>query len=213
MTTPDSKTSIGRSPLRLGFFLAALAVACLALMPFAQSAQAVSPEPNEGDLIGNMAEEDDAVAELGSDTVEAAMGQAAENPNKRVINFNFKKPLQCAGGDVILSGKVVVTFRHLSTGKVVPHSIKLEGFTGTAKSDNRKLVAKELRIEGLTVKHDNGRGDGQFDFQFIVTGPALPVGRRPLRIRVFYQMNKYIFHQGEVKKLTPDDRPSVRCNP
>ena len=65
--------SMGRSPLQLGFFLAALAVAC-SVMPFAQSAQAVGPEPNEGDLIGNMAEEDDAVAELGSDTVEAAMG-------------------------------------------------------------------------------------------------------------------------------------------
>ena len=44
-------------------------------MPFARSAQAVSPEPSEGDLIVNMAEEDDAVAQLGSDTENAAAGQ------------------------------------------------------------------------------------------------------------------------------------------
>ena len=114
---------------------------------------------------------------------------------------------------MILHGNVLITFKHLSTGFVRPTSIKLEGFTGTAKSGNRKLVAKELRIEGITVKHDNGLGDGKFDFQFIVTGSGLAPGGRPLRIRVLYQMNKYIFHQGEVKKLTPDDRPVVRCNP
>jgi hypothetical protein len=32
-----------------------------------------------------------------------------------------------------------------------------------------------------------------------------------LRIRVLYQINEYIFEEGEVKKLTPDDRPVVRC--
>jgi hypothetical protein len=213
MTTLHLKKSMGRSPSRLGVLLIPVVFACFALSP---SAQAVGPEPTEGDLIGNMAEEDDAVADLGGDMVEAATGQAANTPNKRVINFNFKKPLQCAGGDVILRGNVLITFKHISPGKVVPTSLKLEGFTGTAKSGNRKLVAKNLKLGGgfggSKVAHNNGRGDGQFDFEFIVTGPPLP-GGRPLRIRVFYQMNKYIFHEGEVKKLTPDNRPVVRCNP
>src|ERR1700748_1387829 len=76
--------------------------------------QNVQAEPNEADPIVNMAEEDDAVVQPGSDTVEAAMGQAANTPNQRVINFNIKKPLECAGGDVILSGNVLVTFKHTS---------------------------------------------------------------------------------------------------
>jgi len=46
----------------------------------AHNAQAVSPEPKEADLIGNMAEEDDAVLDLGSEAENAATGQAADNP-------------------------------------------------------------------------------------------------------------------------------------
>src|SRR5438128_7053760 len=107
MTTPPLKKSICRSPLRLDFFLAALAVACFALMPFAQSAQSVGPEPNDGDLVGNMAEEHDAVADLGSDTEDAAVGQAATTPNNtQVMPIKIKQFLRCASGDVILGGNV-----------------------------------------------------------------------------------------------------------
>ena len=207
MTTPHLKKSMGRLPSRLGLLIPVV-FACFAL---AQSAQAVGPEPNEGNLIVNMAEQDDAVAELGSDTVEAAMGQAANTPNQRVINFNIKKPLECAGGDVILSGNVLVTFKHTSPGVVQPTSLKLEGFTGIAKSGNRKLVAKDLRGAGsFSVQHENGNGEGKFGIQFKVTGPGLP-GGSPLRILVTYSPNVYIFEQGEVKKLIPDARPTVRC--
>lgn len=192
------------------FLFVAFTIICLVLSP---KLQAIGPEPNDGDLTGNMAEEDDAVVELGRDTVEAVT-ETAKTPNKRVINFNFKKPLQCAGGDVIISGNVVITFKHIATGVVWPDSIKFDGFKGTAKIGNRKLLAKGLRvgggIDGISAKHENGRGDGRFDFEFLVKGPGLP-GGKPVKIRVFYQKNTYIFHQGEVKKLTPDDTPSVRC--
>ena len=198
---------MGRSPSRLGLLLIPVVFACFA---FAQSARAVGPEPNEGDLIVNMAEEDDAVAELGSDAVEAATGQAANTPNKRVINFNIKKPLQCAGGEVTLRGNVLVTFKHTSLGVVQPTSLKLEGFTGTAKIGNRKLVAKNLRSTGFTAEKKNGHGEGKFNFEFNVTGPGLP-GGSPLRIRVLYSPNVYIFEEGEVKRLIPDERPVVRC--
>jgi hypothetical protein len=68
--------------LVIAFLLASFAVV--------QSAQAIAPDPNEDDLVGNIAEEDDAVPEPGSDTVETAVGQAAETPNERVIPINFK---------------------------------------------------------------------------------------------------------------------------
>jgi Cu2+-containing amine oxidase len=45
MTTPHLKKSIGRSPLRLGFFLRALAVACFALLPFACGSIAFAQVP------------------------------------------------------------------------------------------------------------------------------------------------------------------------
>jgi len=179
-----------------------------------QSAQAIGPEPGEEDLIVNMAEEDDAVVELGGDTVEAATGQAANTPNKRVINFNIKKALQCAGGDVILIGNVVVTFQHTSLGIVQPISLELEKFTGIAKAGNRKLVAKKPRPccgPQYTVTNVNGHKEGVFSFEFDVTGSGLP-GGSPLNILVRYKPNVYIFEEGEVKKLIPDAKPTVRCD-
>ena len=220
MTTLHFKKSMGRSPSRLGLLLIPVVFACFA---FAQSARAVGPEPNEGDLIVNMAEEDDAVAELGSDAVEAATGQAANTPNKRVINFNIKKSLQCAGGDVILRGNVVVTFKHTSVGVVQPASLKLEGFTGTAKIGNRKLVAKNLKFtRPVSIEKLNGHGEGGFSFQFHVTGPRIGAGS-PLRILVRYPCgeaiglgkpcpspNRYIFEDGKVTKVIPA-KPKVDC--
>jgi hypothetical protein len=150
MTTPHLKKSIDRSPLRLGFFLAALAVACLALMPFAQSAQAVGPEPDEGDLIGNVTEEDNAVPELGSDTAEAAVGQAANNPNQQVIQI---KPTFCqcvgtSGGErVNLRGEFQISFKpgefpNLKMRGVLPVlPVKLsKGFKGTCPNTEECLV-------------------------------------------------------------------------
>jgi hypothetical protein len=196
MTTPPPKKSIGRSPLRLGFFLAALAVACLALMPFAQSAQAVGPEPNEGDLIGNMAEEDDAVAELGDDT-EAAVGQAGNNPNQLVIKIKPTK-CQCIGSSnekVNLSGEFQISFKVGEFGDlrgvVVPVlPVKLsKGFKGTCPTEeclvgtgtktHRQYVAKK-RLAPLVSsnkdenkwsvkKFSNGKGEGRFLLGVVIT--------------------------------------------
>src|SRR4029453_11248699 len=103
MTTPRLIKSIGRSPLRLALLLIIpLLFACFAI---ARSAHAVSPEPNEGDLIGNMAQKDDAVVELGSDTGNAAAGQSTPiqiGYNKWVIPIDFTQQLQCASGSVIV---------------------------------------------------------------------------------------------------------------
>jgi hypothetical protein len=216
MTTPHLRESIGRSPLRLGFFLPALAVACFALMPFAQSAQAVGPEPNGGDLIGNVTEEDNAVLELGSDTVEAAMGQVAENPNKRVIPIIIKKPLQCAGGDVILHGDLVVSFKAVSPprngARVIPLTLKLERFRGKAVNGKieRKLVAMKPERIGHFGESKVRPGFFAFSFEFVVTGPGLP-GGSPLRFAVRYSPNLYKYENGKVTNWIPDKTPSVRC--
>jgi hypothetical protein len=205
MTTLHSKTSIGRSPLRLGLLFIPLVFACFAL---ARSAQAVSPEPSEGDLIVNMAEEDDAVAQLGSATVEAATGQAANTPNKREIPLNIRGPFQCAGGNVILSGNLVVRFKHVAVGKVIPISVELEGFRGVAHI-NRKLVATEVKIIADTRRiFETVPKTGAFSFEFNVTGPGLGAGP-DLRILVRYPV-RYTFHEGEVKQMDPDS-PRVKC--
>ena len=140
------------------------------------------------------------------------MAQADNDPtpNKREIRINIKKPLQCAGGDVILRGNLVVTFKLQSRGVVTPTSLKLEGFTGVAASGNRKLVEKDLRSTRIDVDAINGQGSGKFNLEFNVTGPGLP-GGSPLRFVVRYSSNKYIFEEGKVKKLTLDDTPAVRC--
>ena len=166
----------------------------------AQSAQSVGPE-----------------SVLSSETENSATGQG---DNTREIPINFQKPRQCAGGDVTLSGKVLVTFEHTSVGVVQPSFIKLEGFRGIAKSGNRKLVAKNLRFWGpVTTGNQNGQHEGKFSFEFDVFGPGLP-GGRPLHIRVRYgcgkntgcaSPNRYIFEQGKVTNMFPDETPKVEC--
>jgi hypothetical protein len=86
-----------------------------------------------------MAEEDDAVAELGGDTEEAAMGQAANTPNKRVISINIKEPRQCAGGNVGIKGNLVVTFKHTRPGVVIPTSVKLARWRTCTASGQQSL--------------------------------------------------------------------------
>ena len=203
MTTPPLRQSIGRSPLRLGLFVAALAVACLALMPFAQSAQAVGAEPNEGDLVGNMAEEEDAVPDLGSDTEEAAVGQAANNPNQRVIQIKptFCQCLGTSGGEKVnLRGEFQISFKpgeypNLGMRGVLPVlPIKLsKGFKGTcpntedclvgigAKTGRQYLAKKKLAFILSSNQEENkpkletfGNGAGKGRFLFGVVITAKP---------------------------------------
>jgi hypothetical protein len=211
MTTLHLKKSMGRSPSRLGLLLIPVVFACFAL---AQSAQAVGPEPNEGDLIGNVTEEDNAVLELSTDTVEAAMGQADDNPNKRVIPIIIeKKNLQCAGGKVILKGDVIVTFKAviLNGVRVVQPigRLKMERFSGFAVNNGikRKLAAKNLKpLGGFTIEGNKGF----FNFRFEVTGPKIGAGS-PLLFVVKYRPNVYTFENGEVTEMFPDKKPNVQC--
>jgi Chaperone of endosialidase len=71
MTTRRSIKSIGWSPLRLGFLLIPIALACFAVLP---TAQAVVPAPDGGYPGNNTAEGEDALFSLTTGTDNTAMG-------------------------------------------------------------------------------------------------------------------------------------------
>jgi hypothetical protein len=161
-------------------FIAAL-LACFA---FAQSAQALTPEPAQ---------------QIG--------------PNKWVIPINITHPLVCAGGNVTLTGKLVVTFKAISNiqnrGKVFPEELKLEDFFGRAESGGRTLEAKDLKFFGKFGESISRPGTFGFSVEFNVTGPGLP-GGSPLRFHVQYSPIHYKFKDGEVTDVTPDGL-NVKC--
>jgi len=169
--------------------------------------QSVQAEPSEADPIGNVAEEGNAI-------LEAAVGQAANTPNERVMPININKSLQCAAGNVILRGNVVVTFTHPEVGVVLRHSIKFEGFTGTAVAGNRKLQATERDLKFLSYisyQKTGGGGEGRFGFEFYVTGPGLPASS-PFRFLVRYNDNRYKWREGKVTQVIWDQTPIVKCS-
>jgi hypothetical protein len=111
---------------------------------------------------------------------------------------------------VILQGDLVVTFKNVPDLGVVAHTLKLEGFRGTAVSGGRKLEANPKDLKFLRFVNVNSQGEGKFGIEFIVTGLGLP-GGSPLRFRVTYSPNLYKFKDGKVTHLIPDNTPIVRC--
>jgi len=160
-----------------------------------------------------MAEEDDAVAKLGTARENAAAGQSIPiGHNKWVIPIDFTKQLHCAGGNVIVHANLVVTFKNVPDVGVVRHELKLEGFTGTATNGSRKLEANPKDLKFLPyVKVDSKNGGPAFGFKFIVTGPGFQQGVAPLSFNVIYNANRYKFKDGKVTHLIADDTPLVRC--
>src|SRR6266576_2542250 len=71
MATPHLKKSMSGSPLRLGFFLAALALVCFGLSP---AAQALSPPPDGGYPTFNTSEGDGALFNLTTGSTNTALG-------------------------------------------------------------------------------------------------------------------------------------------
>jgi len=76
MTTLHLRKSSGRSPLRLGFLLIALVLACFGLSPTAQTALP-PPAPDGGYINDNTAEGKDALFDLTTGTDNTAIGSAA----------------------------------------------------------------------------------------------------------------------------------------
>ena len=177
---------------------AAFTLICFAL---SSMAQAVGSEPHEGDLIGNKAEEDDAVPDLGSDAEEAATGQAANNPNQRVIHIQptFCQCVGTSGGEKVnLKGEFQISF---AVGDfqglrgvipVLPVNLS-KGFNGTCSTEEclvgigpktgRRYIAKK-RLAFLVssnqeenkpkLESGNGKGKGRFLFGVVVTARPNP---------------------------------------
>ena len=78
MTTLQLRKSIGRSPLRHGFLLIPLVVACFALSPIAL---AVNPPPDGGYPNGNTAEGENALFNLTTGRQNTAIGFEALSNN------------------------------------------------------------------------------------------------------------------------------------
>jgi hypothetical protein len=185
MTTPHLKKSLDRSPLRLGLFLAALAVAYFALMPFAQSAQAA--EENNALLEDNTAEEDDAVLDLTAVAGNAAINGKEKKPNQWVIKIDFEKFIMCAMEKVRFRGELHVKFEPQDFGNVGPKGAPtlkgmVPGKPFSAKGTSPKPLGRTYVLEnnkgkpggGIKVRNENGLGNGSFKRKFKFTAKPNP---------------------------------------
>lgn len=177
----------------------------LASFAVVQSAQAIGPEPSEDDLIGNMAEEDDAVLDLSAETGNAAMGQPNQTPNHRLIRIDFRKSISCA--EVVkVSSQWHVHFKKISEGAVEVESANLKQFSGKGETTGRKYMAGKAFFPEKSVTIKNGIKEGKFVLEFVVIGPPNPAGkpdpnpRRTFRFKV-QQTVRYKFAMGKVKSL------------
>lgn len=210
MTTPPLKKSISRPPWRLGLLLIPVVVACFAL---AQSARAVTPQPEVGNPNDNIAEEETAEMDVSSSEANIATGQETnDEPNRRAFRFNFRGMRQCASGDVTMGGELVVTFQNVfrspTNFRMKPKFVAVKAFNGTVQSGNRPLRVNSVEIKDVEASLD---GTGTFKIEMIVTGPALP-GGRPLRFDVLFSPNNYTFNTVQVTQFTPDRTPHVTCD-
>jgi hypothetical protein len=175
------------------YLFIALLLACFA---FAQSGRAVTPD-------------------LDASTGAASAGtaqQANENhPNKREIRFNVQRGLQCAGGNVTVRGKLVVGFKNVPDFGVVTAFVRLEEFSGTAASGDRKLrvIPKDVDFSRF-VNVNTGIGEGKFGIELKINGPGLP-GGAPLRLKLTLSPIVYKFQDGKVTRIIPDDMPILSC--
>ena len=186
-----------------------LFLALLCLAPITPTSRGVSPAADGSYPNGNTVEEDNALLDLSTDTENAAMGPAANNPNHRVIPFNFET--RCGCDVVILQGELHITFGHrefFGVRQFGPVGLKLQKFRGTAKTTGRMYEAQRLKIAGPVKEKKplNGLGVGEFTLQFLVTGDpnkppkADPCPTRKIRLELRRTLI-YDFSKGEVTRL------------
>jgi len=200
-----------------------LITALLACFAIAQSARAVTPEPDGGDANGIATEEQTAVPGLSTGTENGAIGQqqAKENhPNHRVININVTEliPRPCGLEVVELRGQLHLSFgvvEQQGVRVVEPKNIQVEAFSGTGKSIGRKYEAGRVKVSSVKTRKLNGLGVGKFPLEVHVTGRPKPQGDpNPTKVVPFRLVYREVLYEwgpdNKVTRLVPGS-PEVLC--
>jgi hypothetical protein len=176
-----------------GFPMLALASGSIAFA--VQSAKAVGPEPNDDNLIGNGAEEANAVPDVGSATGNAGRIVAV---GKKINGKLFELPTrfeaktgQCAGGEkVLVGGKLKISFvvgtrngKQVVLPKTVEEDGKLflpkdasKGVGGEGQSSHRTYKVDKVKVEiKLASPSSSGGGRGIFLLRIFFVAKTNPV--------------------------------------
>jgi hypothetical protein len=145
MTTLHLRKSIGRSPLRRGFVLIPLVLACFALTP---ASQAVSPAPDGGYPNGNTAEGDTALFSLTTGAYNTAIGTGA-------LYHNTTASSNTAVGNGALL-KNTSGYNNTANGQQALYS-NTTGYKNTADGHNALL-------SNTTGNYNTATGDGSLKF-------------------------------------------------
>jgi hypothetical protein len=197
------------------YLLIALLFASFAVV---QSANAVGPEPNEDEVVGNMAEEDDAVPDLGSDTENAAVGEAATDPNERTIKSRGiieGNALQCGFKEKIwFNVELRVSFKSNGNGKVLPVKASIETFDGDGQRTGRTYMGNKVNIEDIKTIKKKGGGEGTVKFRIPVTSKPKNQGGLQTGANVDFVLvygKFWTWEKGNVKSFTTESTPVVCC--
>ena len=137
MTTLHLRKSIGRSPLRLGFFLIGLALA-LAWFALSPPAQAVSPPPDGGYFGFNTAEGDFALNSLTTGSNNTATGFVALQDNttagENTATGSFALQLNTTGSENTATGSEALEFNTTGFDNTATGAFAL--FNNTTASNN-----------------------------------------------------------------------------
>jgi hypothetical protein len=180
-----------------------------------QSAKAVDPKPNEDNLIGNVAAEDNAVADLATVAGNATLKGKETKPNHWVIKINFEKFIMCAMEKVRFQGDLEVSFQPGGNDNVVPNNVHLKGIS--AKGTSPKPLGRTYRLKDnkgkgtgrFKVRNENGFGNGSFGRKFeFVAEPNLP-GKK-VQFAVEFALS-YEFKNGDNVFRLESRPPEIVC--
>jgi hypothetical protein len=185
-----------------------------------QSAKAVDPEPNEDELVGNMAEEDDAVPDLGSDTENAAVREAAtDDPNERTIKSRGiieGNTLQCGFKEKVwFNVELRVSFKSNGNGKVLPVKASVATFDGTGRRTGRTYMGNKVNIEIKSTHKRPAGGEGSVEFRIPVTSKpknqgGLQTGANVDFVLVYGKL--WTWEKGNVTSFRTESTPVVCCS-
>jgi len=181
--------------------------------------QSAKAEPNEADLVGNMAAEDDAVPDLGSDTENAAGVEAATDPNERTIKSRGiieGNALQCGFKEKVwFNVELRVSFKSNGNGKVLPVKASVVTFDGDGRRTGRTYMGNKVNIENIKTIKTKGGGEGTVEFRIPVTSKpknqgGLQTGANVDFVLVYGKL--WTWEKGNVKSFRTESTPVVCCS-